>query len=246
MSVSEKQANQEEKMAKFLSSLTKLNSNVKKPFTIVVEGNIGSGKTTFLNRFKKYDNVCILSEPVELWRNCNNHNLLENVYKDTSRWGFTFQSYVQLTMLNHHVLATPHPIKFMERSIYSAKYCFVEKMYRDGILPAPSAAVLNEWFKWITHKVDIPVDLIVYLRSTPEVVYQRMLERNRSEERSVSLQFLKDLHEMHEDWLFHKTLFTCPAPVITLNADLDKSIIEEEYQKCESHVYDKFTAETIA
>lgn len=47
-----------------------------KPFTVIVEGNIGSGKTTFLNYFNKKDNVCVLAEPVDMWRNCNGHNLL--------------------------------------------------------------------------------------------------------------------------------------------------------------------------
>lgn len=44
--------------------------------------------------------------------------------------------------------------------MYSAKYCFVEKMAKDGIMPAPSVAVLNEWFQWFTENVQIPVDCI--------------------------------------------------------------------------------------
>lgn len=63
-------------------------------------------------------------------------------------------------MLQHHLKPTNCPIKLMERSMYSAKYCFVEKMARDGIMPAPSAAVLNEWFKWATENVQVNVDCI--------------------------------------------------------------------------------------
>jgi septin family protein len=47
-----------------------------KPFTVFVEGNIGSGKTTFLNHFQKFDGVCLLTEPVEKWRDCAGVNLL--------------------------------------------------------------------------------------------------------------------------------------------------------------------------
>lgn len=47
-----------------------------KPFTVLIEGNIGSGKTTFLNHFKKFDSVCLLTEPVDQWRNCGGVNLL--------------------------------------------------------------------------------------------------------------------------------------------------------------------------
>lgn len=36
----------------------------------------------------------------------------------------------------------------------------MEKMARDGIMAAPSAAVLNDWFRWITENVKLPVDYI--------------------------------------------------------------------------------------
>lgn len=159
----------------------------------------------------------------------------------------------------------------MERSIYSAKYCFVEKMARDGIMPQPSAAVLNEWFKWATENVQVSVDcigkdiyvaqwqilqiidsvideifLLVYLRTSPEIVYERILKRNREEERTVSLEYLQSLHEMHEIWLYHKTMFSCPAPVLVLNADLDKSVIKEEYAKYEDNILNKIPLMSIA
>lgn len=51
-------------------------SGTRKPFTVLIEGNIGSGKTTFLNHFQKFDDVCLLTEPVEKWRNCGGVNLL--------------------------------------------------------------------------------------------------------------------------------------------------------------------------
>lgn len=47
-----------------------------RPFTVIVEGNIGSGKTTFLNYFKKKKDICVLAEPIEMWRDCNGNNLL--------------------------------------------------------------------------------------------------------------------------------------------------------------------------
>ncbi|KAF5284760.1 hypothetical protein FQA39_LY04485 [Lamprigera yunnana] len=168
----------------------------------------------------------------------------EYMYQDRERWGFTFQSYVQLTMLKQHAFKTPLPIKLMERSIYSARYCFVEKMYRDNILPGPSASVINEWFKWSIENADTSVDLIIYLKSSPEVVYQRMQDRNRNEEKAVSLQYLREMHEMHENWLYHKTMFNCPAPVLVLNADLEMSLIANEYVKVEPFIFS--TSVTVA
>lgn len=43
--------------------------------------------------------------------------------------------------------------------------------------------------------------VLVYLRTDPEVVHKRISKRGRSEEDSISLDYLKSVHELHEDWL---------------------------------------------
>ena len=75
----------------------------KRPFTVIVEGNIGSGKSTFLEHFNTKTIVDVLTEPVEEWRNLCGHNILQLMYENPSRWSHLFQSYVQLTMTKHHV-----------------------------------------------------------------------------------------------------------------------------------------------
>lgn len=160
-----------------------------------------------------------------------NDSLQGLMYQDPKQWSYTFQSYVQLTMLQNHLKTTTCPIKMIERSIYSARYCFVEKMTRDGALPLPSAAVIDRWFQWIVQQNLVDVDLVVYLRTSPEVVYERILSRKRPEEKSVTLEFVKALHDIHENWLFHKVLFQCPAPVLVLNANLERNSIQSEYEK---------------
>lgn len=55
------------------------------PYTVFIEGNIGSGKTTFLNYFKKFDEVCLQAEPVEKWRDVAGVNLLVSFLKTLQR-----------------------------------------------------------------------------------------------------------------------------------------------------------------
>lgn len=223
-----------------INKLVTLGKNIK-PFSIIVEGNIACGKTTFLDHFKKFEDVQVTTEPVEMWRNCQGHNLLDIMYQDQKKWVFPFQMYAALTMLERHNTKTNRPVHLMERSIYSTRYCFVEKLTKDGVLLAPHTAILDEYYRWISQNVNVSVDLIVYLRSTPEVAYNRMMLRDRSEERNVSLKYIQELHKYHEDWLYNKTKFSVPAPVITLNADLDLSVIDDEYKKIEYHL-EKVTA----
>jgi len=42
--------------------------------------------------------------------------------------------------------------------------------------------------------------ILVYLRTDPEVVHKRILERARKEEKTVPLQYIEALHHIHEEW----------------------------------------------
>ncbi|XP_076284482.1 deoxynucleoside kinase isoform X1 [Lasioglossum baleicum] len=208
----------------------------KRPFTVCIEGNIGSGKTTFLSHFKQFNDTTVLEEPVELWRDIAGTNLLEMMYTDTSRYAFLFQSYVQLTMLQLHTHKTPHPYKIMERSVYSGR-CFVEHMKRKKILNVTEAAVLDDWYEWSMNSANIETNLIVYLRTSPDIVYQRLKARARKEEKHVSLEYLEDIHNIHEEWLYHKTLFTLPAPVLILDGDKTLEEMVNEFQHCKNRIF---------
>jgi deoxyadenosine/deoxycytidine kinase len=85
-----------------------------------VEGNIGAGKTTFLDRFSpSEDNVEVMAEPVDRWRDVKGNNLLSLMYEDPARYSLLFQTYVQLTMLQQHnkECDADKDAKIMERSL---------------------------------------------------------------------------------------------------------------------------------
>jgi deoxyadenosine/deoxycytidine kinase len=74
-----------------------------------------------------------MSEPIDKWLNLKGFNLIELLYKDINRWSFAFEHYAQLTRLqmyeNFQNIDTK-PVRLMERSIFSAKYCFTENLFR--------------------------------------------------------------------------------------------------------------------
>ncbi|XP_023281651.1 thymidine kinase 2, mitochondrial isoform X6 [Seriola lalandi dorsalis] len=184
----------------------------KKP-VICVEGNIASGKTTCLEYFSKTSNIEGL------------------MYQDPERWGITLQTYVQLTMLERHLSSISAPVRMMERSIFSAKYIFVENLFRSGKMPEVDYAVLSEWFDWITANISIPVDLIVYLQTSPQTCHERLKQRCREEEKVIPLEYLESLHQLHEDWLIKQTLASLPAPVLVIPADHDLQKMLHQYEK---------------
>ncbi|XP_035399389.1 thymidine kinase 2, mitochondrial isoform X2 [Cygnus atratus] len=174
----------------------------------------------------------VLTEPVNKWRNVHGHNILGLMYQDASRWGITLQSYIQLTMLEQHVRPMVSPVRMMERSIHSAKYIFVENLYRSGKMPEVDYVVLSEWFDWIQNNTDVTVDLIVYLQTSPEVCYERLKRRCREEEKIIPLEYLEAIHQRYEEWLIKHTLCKVSCPVLVIGADHD---MQKMIEKCEEH-----------
>lgn len=58
-----------------------------------IEGNIGSGKSTFLQLLQSHvPQIQVIPEPVAEWQKISDKfNLLEEYYKKPDRWAFTFQ-----------------------------------------------------------------------------------------------------------------------------------------------------------
>ncbi|KAL4221593.1 thymidine kinase 2 [Mactra antiquata] len=210
----------------------KRQKRTKKPFTVAVEGNIGSGKSTCLEYFRKQKEVEVVPEPVAKWKDVKGNNTLDMMYKDASRWSLAFQSYVQLTMAEVHRKESDCPIKMIERSLYSARYCFVENLYKNGLMPEVDYAILSEWYNWIQENEDMHIDLIVYLQASPETCQSRIKERNRQEEQSVPIEYLQSLNSLHENWLIKQDKFKAPCQVLVINTDCG---LDEMYKKFETH-----------
>jgi len=204
-------------------------SSSKKQFTIAVEGNIGSGKSTVLDYLSKSPFCDIIEEPIERWKNLRGHNILAMLYSDPHRWGFAFQANAQMTIAQLHAQPAKAAIKVMERSIYSARYCFVENLYRNNILQNVEYEILKDWFELLTSNDSCHLDLIIYLRAKPETCLERIKARNRPEEQSITLEYLNQLHERHEEWLSS----TLTIPVLIVDADQTK---ENVYTDTNTHL----------
>jgi deoxyadenosine/deoxycytidine kinase len=200
-----------------------------KQLRILCEGNIAAGKSTFLNFFKEDDDFEILAEPMTLWKNLDGINLFEKYYAEPEKYFNVFQSYVFLTQYQQHkYLDKNKPIHLFERSIYSARNCFLA--LGKNYLTNEEHAVLYEWYKELVKEINDKVDLIIYIRATPCVSYERMKQRGRKEEKNVTLSTISQLHGYHENWLIKK-LTICPAPVLIINANENLTYIKKEAGK---------------
>lgn len=184
----------------------------------------------------------MVPEPVHKWKDVDGYNTLDMMYKDASRWSLAFQSYVQLTMAEGHKhKAKNAKLKMMERSIFSARNCFVENLYQSKLMPEVDYAVLSEFYDFILQQENTKIDIIVYLRADPLTCQQRIKKRDRMEEKSVPIEYLQSLHDLHENWLTHQTKFKTPAPVYVIDANEDISNLSVKFDQFRDFIFSKYS-----
>ncbi|XP_057805128.1 uncharacterized protein LOC131020375 [Salvia miltiorrhiza] len=184
----------------------------KNRITLCVEGNISVGKTTFLQRIANEtlelrDLVEIVPEPVDKWQNVgpDHFNILDAFYAEPKRYAYTFQNYVFVTrvMQERESCGGMKPLRLMERSVFSDRMVFVRAVHEAKWMNEMEISIYDSWFDPVVSSLPglIP-DGFIYLRASPDTCHKRMMLRKRAEEGGVSLDYLRDLHEKHESWLF--------------------------------------------
>ncbi|THF99285.1 hypothetical protein TEA_028166 [Camellia sinensis var. sinensis] len=169
-------------------------------------------KATFLQRIANetlelQDLVEIVPEPVNKWQDVgpDHFNILDAFYAEPQRYAYTFQNYVFVTrvMQERESSGGIKPLRLMERSVFSDRMVFVRAVHEANWMNEMEISIYDSWFDPVVSCLPglIP-DGFIYLRATPDTCHKRMLLRKRAEEGGVSLEYLRDLHEKHESWLF--------------------------------------------
>ena len=98
---------------------------------------------------------------------------------------------MQLTRLQLLKKPTSCSVKIIERSIQNNRFCFLENARKEGSLSGAELEVLVSWYDWMDSSIGLPLDLIVYLRTSPQVAYERLRQRGRKEEAGVPMEFIE-------------------------------------------------------
>lgn len=215
----------------------------------ILEGNIGVGKSTFLNKVKEnIPELEVLTEPVNNWTNqIFGQSLLENFYKDTSRWAYTLENLAMIHRVKDHIEIQQKGNQniLIERSIYSGHYCFTKNSYQNGHLTEIEWEIYNKWADHLLKSCNPPKGFI-YLKANPEICMNRIKKRNRISEKKITLAYIRQIDEWHEKFLTKKENIKDnlkDIPVLTINCDID---FIENPQELVKHIgkVKKFIAET--
>ena len=193
-----------------------------KPLRIYIEGNIGSGKTTFckyLQDYFKENDIAVVLEPLDRWlatKDRDGFNILDLYYKDSAKYAFVFQMTTFITRCQE-LLRSKSPVVISERSNFTDRYIFVKHCISNGWISSIEETVYNEWFDWLIEKNNLEGDLFIYLRTDSKICKERVSKRGRVEEDGIPLELLQSLEKNHDEWLLDETV----KNKIVLNNDSD-------------------------
>jgi deoxyadenosine/deoxycytidine kinase len=191
---------------------------------ITIEGNIGVGKSTFVDIIKSHIlNSEIVYEPVEIWKklqDTDGSNILQKFYQDIPRWAYSFQNLAcitRMTKIEDTIKNSTAKYIFLDRSLGTDKNVFEKMLYDSGKISEIEHQMYNLWcdfyYKYVRSELE---NIIIYLKCNPETALKRIQKRGRIEENNISIEYLNSLHKYHESWLTNPNL-----NVIVIDCDKD-------------------------
>ena len=192
-----------------------------------VEGNIGSGKSTFLKRLSTEFKV--VQEPVDEWSKMKNassgKSILEEFYEDPERNAYLFQSIAFRSRVKTITDIDATDVVIVERSIYTDRMVFAEVSREAGNMNDIEWNDYTEWFDFVVEHIGFKPKGFIYLRTGPEKSHERIIRRGRSGESNITLEYLRRLHRRHDEWLTRGMT----APVLVLD-------VTEEFESNPEHL----------
>lgn len=162
-----------------------------------IEGNIGAGKTTFINILRdNFPDMEIIEEPVEHWQNLSGNNLLEAFYTNPIRWGFSFEFYSMFSKTKALInkADSAKSIIITERSILSDKI-FIEVSKELGKLDKAEYRMLINTYKFFSNYIYPKLTGIIYINTPVDECFDRIRKRDRVEEFSIEKSYLELINE---------------------------------------------------
>lgn len=161
---------------------------IRAPVVIVVDGEIGAGKTALIGVFAAHLRgrglrVAVVPEPVDEWRRVG---ILQMFYGDPAKHAYAFQTYTYVTRIKKTIqVVADHPpsetdVYLLERSILTDRYVFME-LQRD-IIPPVFMVMYDGWWDMWARLMPIAPTHQVYLKPSISICQERVQRRHREGE----------------------------------------------------------------
>jgi len=203
---------------------------MKQPIIISLEGNIGAGKSTFLEHLEKtlanVSDWIFLREPVHIWeqiRDEDGETVLSKFYANPEKYAFAFQVMAYTTRyqeLKRIIEEYPNCKGIIcERSLEADKHIFAKMLHSDGLIDKVMYNIYEKYFS--VYEGNFTLDGIIHIHATPDVCFNRIMKRSRNGESSISLEYLQNCERYHVAWL---SIEKTPVLKLDVNTDVNVSV----------------------
>lgn len=187
---------------------------------IVVEGNIGAGKTSLVKKVAEQFNGKLILEQF------HDNPFLPKFYKDPDRYSFTLElSFLaaRYKQLNTEIQSTDLFKSFTVADYYFAKsLIFSQKTLQDD-----EYGLYRQLFDIIYKQLPLP-NVYFYLHVNVDRLLQNIKKRGRDYEQEISAEYLQNIQQSY--FSFFKTISDFPVVIIDCS-DIDFVNNNGDYEK---------------
>jgi deoxyadenosine/deoxycytidine kinase len=176
---------------------------------VLVAGNISSGKTSLTERLGSRLDWHTAYESVV------DNPYLANFYADMKAWAFHLQIFFLGHRAEQHLaLARSDKPAIIDRSIYEDAEIFSRALVKMGNMSELDYQTYRKIFDQVVSTLPAP-DLLIYLKAPIAVLLDRIRNRGREMESTISGEYLQLLDEFYEKWMSSFDI----CPVLTIRTD---------------------------
>lgn len=185
----------------------------KKQRIISICGNIGSGKSTLIHILKNSQNKYnVVEEPLS-----EMSDLLQKFYNNISKWAFHLQCKVLLLYSSIYKKAkTTQDNYIIERSPTESKHIFCKALTESNLLTSLECSLYNEFYDELSWEPDC----FLYIKTPPDVCFERIKLRNRDCEKNMSIEYICQLNKLYIEY-FEKNKSQKQIFIIDGSLDID-------------------------
>jgi deoxyadenosine/deoxycytidine kinase len=189
-----------------------------RPTYIAVEGPIGVGKTTLVQRLADHFPAKTVVEIVE------ENPFLPDFYKDQEKYAFQTQLFFLLSRYRQQQeLWQPD---LFHRYIFSDYIFSKDRIFAQLTLSDNEMLLYDQVFQILDTRVLKP-DLVVYLQARIEMLLERIKRRGRAFEKNFDPDYLKRLATTYNDYFFHYS----DTPLLVVDtSDINVADSEGDFQ----------------
>lgn len=159
-----------------------------------IAGMIGAGKSTLAKTLGEHLDMDVYYEPIE------DHEYLEDFYRDTPRYSFATQIYLLNRRFQQHqeIIWRGRPA-IQDRTIYEDSI-FAKMLAATGLMEERDYRTYVTLFRNMSNFMCKP-NVIVYLDVPPAASLERIRRRGRGMEQGITLDYLRALYQGYEEFV---------------------------------------------